>query len=212
MLPEWAANLVPWACATIAGAGVLALTWLWRRNADWTARADYAARTKGDAGLSLFRDDPEPTIHMTGCARCGGEPGDIGTVHYKGLCAVTHAIREVHWCCPDDCELTPPYPAVPTAEAVDEWTRRVQDEPTVVFQSAPPPPLVSAAEPVIPQPEPEELQIDPPTGRLYADGRVTLGRHVLHRECLDARKNGQYGDICAECRPSLVGSASELPR
>lgn len=176
MLPEWATNLMPWACATLAGAGVLALAWLWRRNADWTARADYAARTKGDAGLSLFRDDPEPTIHMTGCARCGGEPGDIGTVHYKGLCAVTHAIREVHWCCPDDCELTPPYPAAPTAEAVDEWTRRVMDLPTAEV---------------------------PP---------VSLGRHVLHGECLGARRDGAYDLICASCRPSLVGSAKGLPR
>lgn len=47
------------------------------------------------------------------CGRCGKHTGNNHQGHYWGLCKVylaqgkdwKNAIRELHFCCPDDCEL-----------------------------------------------------------------------------------------------------------
>jgi len=72
---------------------------------------------------------------------------------------------------------------------------------------------------VDPGPTLREETIDVPTGvplipleRLYdAGGMVKLGRNILHDHCLFLRREGRYREICAECRPSLVGYAADLP-
>jgi hypothetical protein len=35
------------------------------------------------------------------CARCHHHTGNSHQGHYWGLCKVTHAVREFHFCCPD---------------------------------------------------------------------------------------------------------------
>lgn len=50
------------------------------------------------------------------CARCGKHTGNNNQGHYWGLCKVLlaqgipfrKAVREFHFCCPDDCELDAP--------------------------------------------------------------------------------------------------------
>ncbi len=195
-------NLPMIAGIAMGGATVALAMTLRLQRPRWAYRTQQAARGKGDAGLGLIVDDltPDelanlepPTLHMGGCARCGGAQGDIATVHYRGLCAITHTLRPIHWCCPgNDCELTPPFPAVPTAEAVDNWTRQVMDLPTAEMAAV-------------------LVELDPPTSRPYIDGPVLLGRKTLHPRCLGARRDGTYGEICASCRPSLVGVARETP-
>ena len=39
------------------------------------------------------------------CARCNTHTGNNHQGHYWGLCKVTGAVREMHFCCPDNCEL-----------------------------------------------------------------------------------------------------------
>lgn len=70
--------------------------------------------------------------------------------------------------------------------------------------------VVSSGQPIVR--EPGETFDRPPTGRPYTtDGMVTLGRNRLCRACIDHRTNGRYDQICASCRPSLVGSTEGLP-
>lgn len=58
-----------------------------------------------------------------------------------------------------------------------------------------------------PQPTLREETVPATAAEVIADGTVKLGRNVLCRACIDHRSNGSYDEICASCRPSLVGRA-----
>jgi hypothetical protein len=39
------------------------------------------------------------------CSRCGHHTGNSNQGHYWGVCKVAKTKRELHFCCPDNCEL-----------------------------------------------------------------------------------------------------------
>lgn len=61
----------------------------------------------GWATVSIIPDkDGKYMCRCLVCARCGHHTGNTHQGHHWGYCGITKTVREPHFCCPNDCELT----------------------------------------------------------------------------------------------------------